>query len=316
MSDKGDKAEQIMWWDVLDVLEQQEERHVDKALQMARECRHPDAQWLASLFPAGVAVTRRRMMQVMKEQGEDPRALHVTWLLGDDDVEANELLERASAKGYAPAQAELSSALGGCPRSFELAQLSAAQGSRRGMGQLGWCLRYGAGCAKDANRAMELFRAAAELGDRDAQVSFVHLAFGPRDWRKFHWWSLAVARGAWQASFVNDSLSLIAGFEVGELGRILHIVAPVLRANRNVAEQEVFGKHHSEGTWRMLLRVLELHQAMLDRARCAIACWSMAGCRRGLVKDMRVMVAKMLWKEPWQWSKESDGETHEKKAKW
>jgi hypothetical protein len=110
-----------------------------------------------------------------------------------------------------------------------------------------------------------------------------------------------VARGAWQASFVNDSLSLIAGFEVGELGRILHIVAPVLRANRNVAEQEVFGKHHSEGTWRMLLPVLELHQAMLDRARCAIACWSMAGCRRGLVKDMRVVIAKMMWKEPWRW---------------
>jgi hypothetical protein len=41
---------------------------------------------------------------------------------------------------------------------------------------------------------------------------------------------------------------------------------------------------------------------MLDHAKEAIGCWSMAGRRRGVVKDIRVMIAKMAW-EPWLWSK-------------
>jgi hypothetical protein len=75
-----DLAEQIKWWDARDILPQR--RVVEDALQLARECRHPDAQWLASLFPAGVAVSPRDMMDTMLEQGDDPRALHILWKLG------------------------------------------------------------------------------------------------------------------------------------------------------------------------------------------------------------------------------------------
>jgi hypothetical protein len=63
---------------------------LEPVIQMVRECRHPDAQWLASLFPAGVEVTSKRMREVMLEQGDDPRALYVAWKVGpkggDGDV--------------------------------------------------------------------------------------------------------------------------------------------------------------------------------------------------------------------------------------
>jgi hypothetical protein len=69
-------AEQIKWWDALDeLLVRTSDAHIEKGLQMARECRHPDAQWLAALFPAGTAVTMQRLYAVMLEQGEDARAL-------------------------------------------------------------------------------------------------------------------------------------------------------------------------------------------------------------------------------------------------
>jgi hypothetical protein len=67
-----DKAEWIKWWDVLsDVVDFGEpmedededfipEPDVMKALDRARECQHPDAQWLVSLFPTGVHVTPER----------------------------------------------------------------------------------------------------------------------------------------------------------------------------------------------------------------------------------------------------------------
>jgi hypothetical protein len=57
-----------------------------------------------------------------------------------------------------------------------------------------------------------------------------------------------------------------------------------------------------------LERVFELHAAMLRRARRAIDCLSMAGRRRGVVKDMRVMIAKMLWAEAWRWGNSDNGE--------
>jgi hypothetical protein len=311
MSDKGfDKAEQIKWWDTLDVLDVRFRDALDfgKSLQMAqmaRECRAPDAVWFAALFPPGVAVSRQRMREVMQEQGEDPRALHLLWRLSSD-AEADQLLERAAGKGYAPAQADLSFVLGGS-RAFELAQLAAAQGSRRGMCQLGRCVRHGAGCVKDEHRAIELFRAAAELGEASAQVSYGELAFGNSDWERFHWLSLAVARRFGRESLRVGTVNLLEKFEKGKLGRILHIAAPLLRANLNVVKQEVFGTYVGKDVWQKLLRVLELHQAMLDRARRGIACWSVVGRRRGVAKDMRVMIAKMLWEEPWQWGEKDDG---------
>jgi hypothetical protein len=82
---RADCAEQIKWWNALDAL--QRNRDVE-ALEMARGCRHPDAVWLASLFPVGKGVTQQRMLGVMQELGEDPRALFVAWKILAGDVEA------------------------------------------------------------------------------------------------------------------------------------------------------------------------------------------------------------------------------------
>jgi hypothetical protein len=49
----SEKAEQIKWWDALHALVGQSD-DVEKGLQLVRECRPPDAQWLAALVPAGV----------------------------------------------------------------------------------------------------------------------------------------------------------------------------------------------------------------------------------------------------------------------
>jgi hypothetical protein len=65
-----------------------------------------------------------------------------------------------------------------------------------------------------------------------------------------------------------------------------------------------------------LQRVLEQYDAMLHRARRAIACWSMAAKRRRMVKDMRVMIAKMAWEEPWQWGeKKTEEEVEDGRSK-
>jgi hypothetical protein len=70
-----DRAEQIKWWDCIDALAALTD-DTEAWLQSVRECRHPDAQWLAGLFPARGGVSCVRMREVLLEQGEDPRAMH------------------------------------------------------------------------------------------------------------------------------------------------------------------------------------------------------------------------------------------------
>jgi hypothetical protein len=102
------KADWIKWWDVLDMLRGMR-CFVDasEALQMARDCQHPDAQWLVSLFPVGVdRVLTERLRQVVLEQGDDSRAVFL-WNLLARGMGSVVRLRRAAESGFAPAQAAL-----------------------------------------------------------------------------------------------------------------------------------------------------------------------------------------------------------------
>jgi hypothetical protein len=295
------RAEQIKWWDALEEL--QNSRDVDCGLQMARECRHPDAVWLASFFPAGVAVTRERMRDVMLEQGDDPRALHLAWLAQNRlDVAPEAPLRRAAAMGYAPAQAELAA---WCEEdTFEFAQLAAAQKDRRGLYMLGECYFGGTGCERDHAKACEAFREAAELNSANAQYRYGRVAFDRLDWERYYWWGRALVLGSTPATLFSDILALVPSFERGELGRILHTVAPLLdrhvfrRTDGNLSFLPSFSAEVNAD----LRRVIGLHDAMLRRARDAIHCWSVVALRCAVVKDVRVMIAQMAWEEVWTWS--------------
>jgi hypothetical protein len=62
-------AELGKWCDVLGALRvSRKAGRLHIALLLARHCRHPDAQWLAALFPVGVAVTERRAANVILQE--------------------------------------------------------------------------------------------------------------------------------------------------------------------------------------------------------------------------------------------------------
>jgi TPR repeat protein len=151
---KAERAELIKWWDALDLLFTHSERDTE-GIQMARECQHPDAQWLASLFPPDENVKREHLLSVMLAQGNDPRALYIAWKVGNRRTE--ELLLRAAEMGYAPAQAGLVHfMLHDGESAFRWAERSAAQLDREGLFRLARCLHRGMGCPRDKLRAVKL----------------------------------------------------------------------------------------------------------------------------------------------------------------
>jgi hypothetical protein len=140
----------------------------------------------------------------------------------------------------------------------------------------------------------------AELGHAPAQYLYAKLAYGERDWERFVWLGRAAARGAGDSFFPN-AVEFVPLFERGECGRVLHSVGPLIAAHLDLANHSLFERNVGESATLVYLRVVQLYEAMLERARRALVCWGVVGRRLGVAKDVRVVIAKMAWEEVWLW---------------
>jgi hypothetical protein len=132
----ADKAEEIKWWNALAMLLWSGIVDTERELDLIRQSQHPDALWLSALLPAGVAVSRGSMYQVMLEQLDDPRGLFFVSCFGTPP--SQEWLLRAAEMGYAPAQMFAALRSTGDPAAcFQWAAKSSAQGYRKALGLLG-----------------------------------------------------------------------------------------------------------------------------------------------------------------------------------
>jgi TPR repeat protein len=145
---------------------------------------------------------------------------------------------------------------------------------------LAFCFEYGEACVKDMERAIELYRAAAELGDARAMHAYGELGFVELDWERYHWWGRALARGFRAGKFAFSVVSILQTFEKGE-------------------------KVESCTMWVRWLNRVSMRQSALCTRN---ACWSMTGRRLGVVKDIRVMISKMAWEEAWRWGEKDNAE--------
>jgi hypothetical protein len=125
----------------------------------------------------------------------------------------------------------------------------------------------------------------------------------------------AAERGIGVTKSAHDIIAFLPSFEMGELGHVLHLAAHLIcKMFSHAVPDWPTGQPEVD----QLLRVIELHDAMLGRVRDATACWCMVGQRCGVAQDVRMIITEMLWKEPWRWGEkqnEEQQEPPEKKAK-
>jgi hypothetical protein len=266
---------------------------MDKGARKMRECRHPDALWLSSLLPVERADVRQQQMQeALRDHLEDPRAAFLAWLLSFAD---DALLERAAESGYAPAQAQMAynwSRSATPELGYDWARKASSQGNRRGLFQLGFCYYNGVGCAKNVEKGVQLYRAAAELNCAFAQFCLGHVVIvGEYDFERYYWLGRASQFEIYEFSFCDPILRLLPLFEKGRLCRILCAAAPVIREKAAFWNLDALGRRWSDPREK-LLRVVWLHDTVLGRAKQVIACWGIVGRRCGLTRDVRVMNSK------------------------
>jgi hypothetical protein len=147
---------------------------------------------------------------------------------------------------------------------------------------------------------------AAELGYRDAQFWCGENVWTSADWQRYRWWGLAAARGYYRAVLglqeaATEQMRLIE--EGSAVARLLFELGAAFRGHVEVPEKRVFCEPVSEEDLQAALRCVELHDECVAHAKDAIRIWLLIGRRLNVAKDIRHVIAKLLWAQSWTWSK-------------
>jgi TPR repeat protein len=309
-------AEARAWYEARDTFLGLNLRRKDlrEGLRLARACRHEDAVWLCSLFDREEPRDAEAAKAVFAAQGEERRALCFAGLVGEGD---RGLVRRAAEAGYALAQA-LASGWDDREEAAVWAQRSASQREPLGVLKLAnWCWQGSASCPKDHDKAKALFREAAELGAVSGMYNHAKRGLSEADPERYVWLGRAAARGH-QAAAMEVTLAAekqLGVFRVLQSGRVVLAIGEALWERVNAGAKTVFELACDEQYLECAAKVLHLSTSWRRLAEEAIRCWLLIGRRqRGTNRDVRMLIAKLLWRDRGAWS-ERDGKLRGKSKK-
>jgi hypothetical protein len=264
------------------------EQNFGLAVEFARKSSHPDCVWFAGLF-ADCPFGKSDMTRVLLKCGDDARAMSFLAVLTNNES----LLRKAATLGDPFAQAMMAKCTLG-DECFEFASAAAASGDRDGFYFLGRFYENG-----DMDAAQECYEKAAR--ENHAFAAFrLGKCFAMSDPRRFFWAARAGLCGNCMGYVgeIATLLSLWPGrgssydqsvFQVGETLKRHLVVEPFRRL--------LFGKAVDS----FILTQVAVHDAIvfyeenIAGAANAVNCWSVCARRLGVVKDIRILIGKMVW---------------------
>ncbi len=290
-------VELFKWLDVRDTLlgSNYKKRGITAALALALDCKHPDAEWLTSIFQGKDISTQEDAKKVFLSFENDARAVCFAFCLADDHEKAFSLLRRAYDMGNAFACCMLSREVFGENKeeAFRLAQLSALHHERDGFYWLSYCFRYGISCEKDLNSAKENLLIAAELGDIYAANSYGNWL---DESDPAHWlWLGRVALRGWPDSFLRSfSKQVDEFFSCSGNATNVFLIGRVLKGNIDMEKKRIFGSLFDSRIG-PANQAVSFYDSQTKSARLAVGTWMLVSTRLHLIKDMRIFVGKMIW---------------------
>ncbi len=294
-------VELFKWLDVRDTLlgDNFKKQDITAALALARDCKHPDAEWLTSIFEGKDVSTEEDAREVFLLNQNDALALCFAWWLTDNRKLDLTLLRRAYEMGNAFACSRLCFEVWreNKEEAFRLAQFAAAQHERDGFYFLGFCFREGMGCEKDLNLAKQNLLIAAELGHIWAANSFGCL-LGDSDPACWLWVGRAALHGL-SFSF-RDSFSEQVELFFSDSGNatIMFLIGHALRKNIEPEKKEIFGCYIPFDCDSYIVsanHAVSFYSSQIKAARLAVDTWTFVSTRLHLIKDMRILIGKMIW---------------------
>ncbi len=291
-------VELFKWLDVRDTLlgDNFKKQDITAALALARDCKHPDAEWLTSIFEGKDVSTKEEARKVLLLHENDARALCFAWSLSDDRWSDVSLLHRSSEIGNAFACSTLSVEVWGENKeeAFRLARLAAAQHESDGFYSLGFCFRDGFGCEEDLNLAKENFLIAAELGQVDSADDYGRL-LDESDPACWIWLGRAALRGLPNSFLFSFSKQIERFFSGSGNATIVFLIGRALKGNIDLEKKKIFGKKlYFDSQIGPANQAVSFYSSQIKAARLAVATWTLVS-RLHLIKDMRIYIGKMIW---------------------
>ncbi len=268
-----------------------DEPDVAGGLALARESEHPDARFLASLFPenaSGVAWQWEEASDVFLAQGDEPRSL--CWAVSCG-AEPREDLLRRSAEGGCAWGAAMYSSCSSKGDKLALLEKAAAQSDPDALYRL-------CDCEGMEERAAELLRRGAEVGDPDCQYTFAKKCFAEDAVERFEWLRRAAVQDhvrAW-VELKRVAMEQITLRDGGGSGRLLYEIGAAfaqmtLTRLYNDAEESAKGFAASFFT------------RCNEEARKSVQCWLwLAKKEKNVAKDIRLLISDLIWDQRAAWS--------------
>ena len=294
---------------------------VDEALKLASECpNNPDAQWLVSLFPFGIHAPEFAL-QVLSgvDIADDKRyglACHFAWQC----VHSTMPMERELAEGLFDHAVRC-----GHVRSFfcrprrvpyrnlmGVVEPAAVAGDCVCMSELGLIYLRGRGCEQDQALGFYWLERAAREGSAAAAMLFIDEGLNWRWWNRYTWYGdlfqlvldpTTRRNIAWDMS--GDLYRLFKQKKSRPFGRAIFEAGRVWTRIISVSDA-VSGIPCLRGD-KTLLRAGDKYQKWTKRARRAVKWWLLIARRVGIVKDMRLYIGTILWKDAFAWCRWKKG---------
>jgi hypothetical protein len=264
--------------------------NIPLALELASTCQHPDARWLTEACAGKDVKTWKDVKRIFSGQN-DARALCFLWVFtGADDS----LLYRSAELGFAFAQARMAEQTEG-EEKFKFAQLAAAQGERDGFYRLGLCFGEEQGCEKDLDKAEENLLLASELGSGSAMEMLVWILeeSDPRRWR---WWGRLAALGE-DLHYLSKFAKQVELFNSGSGSAVvMFAIGQAMQGHVNEQKRTIFNRSYDFDSWiGPAKQAIAFYEAQIQAAKDAMHAWTQVGIKLKVVKDIRMLIARLIW---------------------
>ncbi len=262
-------------------------------LPLVQECEHEDARFLASLFADGVPDTRREAVSVFLAQGDEPRCLCWAAVCAPPGEHADDLTRRAAEKGYAWAQYQHSYRVGDDNEDVAWKEKAVAQGEPGAM------TRLAGREMENGVRAVQLYREAALLGDEEAQLTMGLSICPGQSTESFVW----LRRAAMQENFfavknlVKSVVEQVRLFDNGSTGRNVFEIGAALSLIDSWTYELEYASQFNAGQ-----RAISFYEQKCADAKKAVLCWLWLSRTLAVSKDIRLLIADLIWDERAAWS--------------
>ncbi len=300
MARTQDKRNLILWLEVRSILFR--EANVAAAFYLTQQCEHEDARFLVSLFSRPPSSWREVTEIFCKlAQSGDPRGMcwaSMSSITPKDDGE--EWLLRSAQSGVPWAMSEMA-----CYREFneEWMEKAAALGEPDALASLARGHWKGEnGCPLNRKRARLLWREAAELGDAAHQFEYASVCLETDLLERLKWYRRSAIQG--NIAAIRYFIGIVAGqmslYNQGcSGGALCEIGAAFVSAQLSPSWRHEASMSSNEKSANM---AIQLYESWCAKAHRAVLCWVWLAKELGVAKDIRLLIADLIWDQRSAWS--------------